>query len=114
MIDIDQFFDRKFERHKYTCGHFVAEVYKAITGINIDEICSAGVIGNVEVYRRLRSQRIKLIEPVSPCVVIMQAEDFDTHAGVFIDGNIFHLLTDGVRFHPMSELNPKYRLSFYK
>lgn len=113
-MSLDKFLDRDYDLHRYNCGHFVAEVYLEKTGVDITDICNAFLSGDLAAYKETRSKRKRLDGPISPCVVVMQAEHLTTHAGIFIDGSVMHLTQHGVRFEPLSELDPRYRMSFYQ
>ena len=103
-MSIDAFLDREYDLHKYNCGHFVADVWKELTGEDITDIFS--LTTNAK-------QRTRLKEPVSPCVCIMRGIA-DPHAGVYLDGKVWHLTPQGVQCNDLLYLKIIYRLSFYR
>lgn len=43
----------------------------------------------------------RLLEPQSPCFIVMQRFRFVPHLGIFLDGRILHLTNRGVQFQPL-------------
>lgn len=114
MINIDSYLTRRHTFDKYHCGHFVEEVWRDLTGESISEICSAFISRDAREYRRRMKQRVRLVSPEDPCIILMHAKQLIPHAGVFIENKILHLTIDGVRFQQMDQLDSRYRMSYYR
>ena len=113
-MSLDIFLDREYDFNKYNCSHFVADVWKHLTGEYIGDICDAFVNSELDVYFNLFRQRKKLCIPETPCVVFMQADKVVPHAGIYIDGRVIHLTQQGAKFEDLCMLKVYYRLSYYK
>lgn len=88
-MNLDQFFSRKYHQTEYNCLHFVAEVWKYITGQDFGE----------KFRGRDRFKRVP--HPISPCIVIMQQKVGVTHAGVYLNQKVIHIHPAGVEFLPL-------------
>lgn len=100
MTSVDKYLDRTYHRRDYNCGHFVADVWRDLTGVDI----SAAVCGlwaptgqgraslkQLRAFKRLR-------EPVSPCIALLSPPRGQTHVGIYLRGRILHINPPGVSF----------------
>lgn len=113
-MNIDKFLDQKYNATTYNCGHYVAEVYKELTGVDIDYICKSYYNDTVPEFLNLVRGREKLELPKSPCIAVMKMPNAINHAGIYIEGRILHLTDAGPKFDLMEIVKLHYRLSFYK
>ena len=114
MSSVDKYLDKKYNFHNYNCSHFVAEVWKDLTGENISELCQSFVKQDPDFCKTKLRARKRLRQPETPSVCFMQAHNLAPHAGVYMDGKILHIGDLGVLLDPVSDLKPYYRLSYYK
>lgn len=103
VAGLDDFFYRRYNRQNYNCAHFVCEVWKHLTGQNIETELE-GFLRPPKDRRAdpaLRRKFKKLAAPVSPCLVLMQRHKSVPHAGVYIRGRIIHIHELGVECLPV-------------
>lgn len=112
-MNIDQFLDREYDCESYNCGHFVVEVYKELTGIDLKNICSAFLSSNLEWYSKELKFRTRLDKPVSPCLAMIKGNWQIPHVGIYIDGKILHLNDQGSSLDPL-EVFHNQRIIYYK
>lgn len=107
-MTIDDFLDKTFDSKNYHCGHYAAELYKYLTGIDKSRLADSP---NLENSKGL----IKLEACQSPCLVFMRDSDKVFHVGVAItNDSISHLRQEGVFVDSIQYLQKTYQLSFYK
>jgi hypothetical protein len=102
-VSLDVFFDRVYDRHHYSCWHFAAEVWLALTGENLqgrmEEVLQADMVS-----KRLKKQTVRKFEsldkPVSPSIAIMKKKGAPLHVGIYVRGGIIHIHPRGVEFFP--------------
>lgn len=101
-MSIDRYFNRRYNAANYNCAHFVCEVWKGLTGVDIAHKF-AGLMMPVADTRTLRNgfSFERLAGPENPCIVLMQRPRYPSHVGIFIRGRIFHLKESGVEFQPI-------------
>lgn len=114
MINIDSWLDRRYDLRSYNCGHFVADVWRELTGEEIRNICQNVLNGDIRSFQEATRKYTRLPIPLSPCVVIMRGKNLQTHAGVFVDEAVLHLTNDGVRYQTLYEFDKQYRMSYYR
>lgn len=99
-MSVDVYLDRVYDRKSYNCGHFVADVWRDLTGQDIYEAVSGlaqptgkgrAVLKQLRAFARLR-------EPVSPCIVLLSPPRGLTHVGVYLRGRVLHITESGVGF----------------
>jgi len=89
--------DRKYIEGVYTCYHFASEVWKDLTGIDLSvEIHS--IFTSAHISREHIKRFNVLLQPVSPCLVVMQRGRTTPHIGVYKDGGILHIHGHGVEY----------------
>lgn len=113
-MSIDDYLDREYDIDKFNCGHFVAQVWRDLTGRDISGICSSFVTNDTEFFKKENRKFKHLHQPESPCVVLMRAPNVPSHAGIYVDAKVLHLTESGVRYESLDMLKPYWRLSFYK
>lgn len=111
-MNIDKFLDRTYQIDKYTCGHFVAEVYGDLTGEDVHSILTSFVQGRK--FTELLRTRKKIAVPATPCLAVIRAENEVPHVGVHIDGKILHLSDQGARLQSLETFTSRYQVSFYR
>lgn len=98
-MNLDKFFTRR-RGPNYTCYNLACEVWEHLTGRDISravEQIGKRATGELKMFRRLE-------RPVSPCLALFQGMGHFTHVGVFIDGRVLHLGSEGVMCVPVSTL----------
>lgn len=104
MISVDKYLDRKLDRETYNCLHFSDDVWFDVTGERLSERLGGlmGRLGTKRITKATVRAFRRLVEPVSPCIVIMKRPGAQPHMGVFIRGNVLHIQEHGVEFLPIS------------
>lgn len=110
---VDVFLDREYDFKRYNCGHFVSDVWLALTGEDIGSVCQSFLHGKINQFWEERNKRTLLKCPVSPCVCVMKNKLHETHAGVFIEDKILHLSDLGVRYEPIEEIAMPNKTVYY-
>lgn len=103
MISLDGFFDRMYHERNYHCVHFTTEVWKALTGQDL-QAAFEGLLGAPR-ERRVRRTQLepfrRLDRPVSPCIALLRRGRCPPHMGVYKDRRIIHIGRCGVEFQPV-------------
>lgn len=96
-------FNRQYNRETYNCAHFVCDVWKELTGKDIEKELSGFLRPPKERQAGMDLRRTfrKLEKPESPCVVLMQRPGTVPHVGVFVRGKVIHIHERGVEFLPL-------------
>lgn len=109
-----RFLLKSYDAKRYNCGHFVADVWKELTGENIEGFCCSFVSDSNQ-FLEIIKQREKLREPIPPCVVIMQSGMAIPHAGIVISPDqILHLDENGAKLESLTILKTLFRMKFYR
>jgi hypothetical protein len=107
-MSIDDFLNKTFDSKNYHCGHFAAELYKHLTGIDKSNLADSPSLENSKGL-------IKLIAFQSPCLVFMRDLNKTFHVGVGItNDSVCHLRQEGVYVDSLQYIKTIYQLSFYK
>jgi hypothetical protein len=116
MKSIDPLLDRE-RTDTYNCRHFVREAWQHLTDEDLlvrvprlFDLQAAPV--NIEEGRTFEN----LATPVTPCIVLMQANNHEPHVGVFINDSILHLTDSyGVELQPASLVTRLYtKVRYYR
>jgi hypothetical protein len=98
-MSIDGFFDRRYRLRGYNCLHHTAEVWRHLTGDDI-EARLAGVIEGVTRAHVAGFRR--LAKAADPCLVLMRHAGTRTmHVGVMTAGRVIHIQERGVEYQPL-------------
>lgn len=99
-MSVNHYFGRRYDDEKYNCLHFTRDVWKDLTGEDLEEKL-AGLLGPT---RQVRPSHFKafrrLAKPESPCIMYMTQLGRDPHVGVYLRGSILHIKSTGVEFLP--------------
>lgn len=103
---VDKYLDREYDLATYNCGHFVVDVWRDLTGEDIQLICDSFMEGKLNTFRQQRQDREKLVCPPDNgfCIVLLRNFANEVHAGVWIDGKILHLGETGAKFEPIENV----------
>lgn len=116
-MSIDEFFHKCYNRQSYNCAHFVCDVWMRVTGVSIDRTLE-GFLHPPSARRAdpaLRRAFVRLGQPVSPCIVLMQRAKSAPHVGVYLNGRVLHIHEHGVEFQPVDVASRGFdRVRFYK
>lgn len=115
-MSIDAFFHRSYNRETYNCAHFVCDVWESVTGERIDHRIdgllkpSSSRHADFGLRRRFR----KLVQPESPCIVLMHRKGNAPHVGIFVRGKVMHIHELGVEFQPVDVASRGFnKIGFY-
>lgn len=103
MPSVDPYLARRYDRRRYDCLHFAADVWRDTTGEDLRERLD-GLLGapadrhvtarHLHAFRRLAS-------PAEPCLVLFQRPRTPPHIGVFLRGRVLHLREQGAVHQPL-------------
>lgn len=102
-MSIDKYLNRKYNYQTYNCLHFSRDVWLDMTGIDITEKLN-GLLGKASdrmISTHTVKSFIRLLNPISPCIVLMQRPRTSPHMGIYIDGSVLHIKPNGVEFFPL-------------
>lgn len=97
-MSLDKFFNKKYDRKTYNCGHFACDVWEDITGESIRDKMTPIIecVDTDNMPIRAKNQFVKLQRPESPCIVLMKSIRSELHVGVYNNGNMIHIREDSV------------------
>jgi cell wall-associated NlpC family hydrolase len=115
VSSLDNYFSRTYNEKTYNCSHFVAEVFRDLSGIDISrELCGFG--GEIESREvRLGDLRVFRIGKMQDlAIAIFHGTKNETHAGVVLDGKVLHITARGVFLQPLEVVALSFkRYGFY-
>lgn len=100
-MNLDKFFWR-YPAKGQTCFELACEVWEHITGQDISDTMQSIArreAGSLKRFRRLE-------KPESPCIALFQGVGHRTHCGVYIDGRVLHLASEGTMCVPVTSIMP--------
>lgn len=113
---VDEFLDR-VPGPDYNCLDFTREVWLAWTGEDITAKLT-GLVGAFKT-REVTTDGVRgfdrLLEPVSPCFVVMQRLRLVPHVGIFLEGRILHMPDRGAEYQPLIVAQAHYhKIRYYR
>ena len=102
MTSVDKYFGRVYDSKKYTCLHFVRDVWQDYTGKDIGEALASFFKLD---QRRPNKSHLKsferILHPKDPCFVVFSRPRAIIHIGIYIRGRVLHLTERGSEFQPI-------------
>ena len=103
-MNLDIFFCKVYHKKNYNCAHFVAEVWKYLTGEDISY--KLNCFFEPEASRKFKLSDGKNFKRVNPSndtfsIALMQRAGHTPHVGIFINGRILHIHENGVECQPV-------------
>lgn len=100
---IDEFFFRSYNKQSYNCAHLVTEAWFKLTGDDIKEAMEGFLNAprSRSVGIGLRHKFIRLKEPISPCIVLMNRVGAIPHVGVYYKNKVLHIHASGTEYVPL-------------
>lgn len=77
----------------YTCAHYAAEVWQALTGQDIEGVLVGFFnerVDGVPLPHPIAQFR-RIPRPIDPCLVLLRRGKVGTHIGVYLRGRVQHL-----------------------
>lgn len=113
---VDRYMGKSFCPKTYNCWHFVRDVWADLTGLDLGD--QTPDTKSPEIYTekaiKVANTMIRLENPVSPCLVLMQRNKVEPHVGIFYNGKVLHLSTNGVNYLPLDQATARFpQVSFY-
>lgn len=118
MIDLTEFYSRKYDIDHYNCSHFLNDVWKAVDGIDRSDLL-CGTMRPIDqdkgfFINDLRQFK-KIKKPESPCMVLLHSKHQSPHVGLFYCNRVFHLSVLGPQCVRLQQFTSGFdRVSFYK
>ena len=100
-MNLDKFFLKVYDKNNYNCAHFVADVWKEITGEDITWKLSGFLRPKTERTVSRELARIFTRVPYSSkelSIVLMQRAGHTPHVGILHNGRIFQLTELGAEY----------------
>lgn len=116
MIDLNKYLFKKYNTDTYNCAHFVADVWKDLTGTDIQEYLECFLKPKKErgVSMTLRKHFERLDQPQTPCIALLQRIKYAPHVGIYIGRRILHLHARGAQYADPEVVQIRYRtISYY-
>lgn len=99
-MSIDALLDRKYDKAKYNCAHFVCDAWQLLFRQNLSEDLASFLLppnerrATIELRRKFR----RIPTPSSPAIAIMHRRRTPPHVGIFYKRKILHLHEYGVQY----------------
>lgn len=115
-VDLSQYMNRRFELRGYNCWSFVCEIWYDLTGNRIsDEVVDFGWSETQSLVSSHAQKLVKLREPESPCIALMQRKGQTPHVGIYYKRNIIHLPQTGPQYQSVQHATLGFTsVSYYK
>jgi len=99
-MSIDEFLGKVYDRNNYNCAHFTADVYKHLTGRDIEGNLKGLLFPLKDNHPTidLRKGWTRLSTPENPCIVLFNGKNIEPHVGVYHNGKVIHLTTSGAQY----------------
>ena len=98
MIDINDFFLKKYHPANYNCLHFSIDIWERLTGKNIKELFSQSCFSDIrKVGHSMLANFKETTRSDNLCLVSMQKSGYAPHIGVKWGGNIVHFGQSGMK-----------------
>lgn len=101
-LTLDDFHSEVYHDTENNCSHFVRKLWAFLTGEDICDLVHAWNSKNLPMAMRHRVGLERLKMPTDPCIVLFHRAGDPPHSGIYIEGRIFHMTTDGPRLQELS------------
>lgn len=114
---VDPYLQKTLQPTKYNCWHFVQEIWKDLTGIDLGDQTPEN--HSAESYKKTAVAFAATLEKVphlqDPCIVLMLRERVQPHIGVYYNGRLLHLNARGAEYRPIDQVTASYTtVQYYK
>lgn len=92
---IDKYLTR-IRTKDYNCYHFVAEVWKDLTGEDAPAVFNGRAVSHTE-FKKARP----IAWAINPCFVLMHRKGYVPHVGIYYNGKILHLTETCAMYQPL-------------
>lgn len=117
-MSIDKFFTRRYDKETYHCAHFVVEVWKHLTGDDIEGSMSGALLPVKDKFisRSIRHKFKRIKKPSGLAIVLMRGAKEGPHVGIFYKNKVLDIVEGtGVRFTPLEYASVGFnKVSFYQ
>jgi hypothetical protein len=102
-FSVDSYLGRQYDQSKYNCWHFVCDVWKDLTNVElVPDNMSPWQLDHLHGLVVKRAQQLqRLPSAESPCLVLMLRKRIAPHIGVFHNGRVLHLNSRGAAYAPL-------------
>ena len=110
MIDWQQIERIKYDKQRYCCEHFLIDVYRALTGVDLsDKLLTRGFF----TARQLRN--FKQVDTPKQLTIVLFRDANKAHVGLWYDNKVLHLSEQGVLLQPLDVAKMGFkRVDFYE
>lgn len=114
---IDEYIMRDYNDPSYNCWDFTRDVWMDLTNFDIGDRTPIPP-SSISIVKRINRQKHefeKLLEPLSPSIVLMKITGKLPHIGVYIKGKILHLTDSVAKYESISSLQINViEMNFYR
>jgi hypothetical protein len=113
---VDPYLNRTFSFSSYNCWHFVQDVWKDLTGVDLgNQVPDDKSIASYNTRATDFSKKLtKLPNKKDPCIVLMLRDRTQPHIGVYYKGRLLHLGPRGAEYRPLEHVTGPYQtIEFY-
>lgn len=100
-LTLDDFHSKIYHDTDYNCSHFVRDLWLFLTNQDIYDLVHAWNARNLQMAMRHRVGLQRLQMPTDPCIVLFHKHGDPPHSGVYLEGMVFHMTTDGPRLQDL-------------
>jgi hypothetical protein len=99
-MSIDKFLSKTYDKNNYNCAHFTVDVYKHLTGVDIESNLKGLLFPLYDNHATLELRKgfTRLQSPESPCIVLFSGKGIEPHVGVYYNGRVIHLGDSGAQY----------------
>lgn len=103
-MNFDTLFLKEYDDKNYNCSHFVVDVYREITGIDISDLLLGFMRPKHErqVFKNIRKNFGQTSVIKNKTLLCLMSNNHEKHAGVFYKNKILHLRKNGVEYQNIS------------
>ena len=100
----------KYDKQRYCCEHFLIDIYRELTGIDLTNKLLTSGFFNAQKLRNFRQ-----VETPKQLTIVLFRDKAKAHVGLWYDNKVLHLSEQGVLLQPldMAKMGFK-RVNFYE
>lgn len=115
MVCADPYLSRRFDARTYTCWHFVREVWRDLTGLDLGLPAYSARVETLAEQRTSGATFVRLLRAESPCLALALRPRVTPHVGVVLRRNVLHLTERGARYEPVEAFSEGFaEVAFYR
>ena len=110
MINWQQIERIKYDKQRYCCEHFLIDIYRELTGIELTNKLLTSGFFNAQKLRNFRQ-----VETPRQLTIVLFRDVNKAHVGLWYDNKVLHLSEQGVLLQPLDVAKMGFkRVNFYE